>query len=408
MPPTKRERLERLVPELQALSAKADAKSATSEDQRCLGAMSSEVNQLIAALKAENPAIVAASGAAVLSAMSGSVDSPDYAAMTSNGGSTGPGFATKAVGSLGAPALDFTDEDVAVLQKGAQDRRITTKATTSSTESPMGAVSDYRLTPWPFLRDKPRILDLIPTENTTAPTVHYFRGTAAASAADAVAEGAAKPESSPVWEGIAAPVRKLAHYVRVNDEVIADFDQFRSVIGTEMLAGLIDAENAQLLNGTGVAPNLTGLLATTGITTRAKGTDTNLDALFKATNDLRTGTAFTEPDIIVMHPTDFGLVRLAKTTDGEYLTGEAMASGPVTLWGVPVVVTNRIAAGTALVANLKESARAYIRQTPTLEVAPVAGTAEFIANQTLIRAEERLALAVVRPSALVKVTGLAA
>jgi HK97 family phage major capsid protein len=61
-----------------------------------------------------------------------------------------------------------------------------------------------------------------------------------------------------VWEQVAAPVRKLAHYTRVNDEVLADFDNFRTVVSSEMIAGLIATENDQLLNGDGNAPNLTG------------------------------------------------------------------------------------------------------------------------------------------------------
>ncbi len=83
---------------------------------------------------------------------------------------------------------------------------------------------------------------MIPQQLTEAPSVHYFSGTTAASGATAVAEGAAKPESTPVWTEATAVVRKLAHYTRVNDEVIADFDTFQQVIGSEMLSGLIHRE----------------------------------------------------------------------------------------------------------------------------------------------------------------------
>lgn len=306
-------------------------------------------------------------------------------------------------GSLGAPALAFSEKDVKALQSAASGRKAVTVAS-----APMANQTQYVQQVWPFLRDMARILEFVPTEQTTQPSVTYYRGTTGATAAAAVAAGANKPESNPVWTSFVANVSKLAHYARVDDEVLADFGNFRQVIGTEMLAGLINEENNQLLNGTGVAPNMTGLLNTTGIITRAKGTDSNLDALFKATTDLRTGASYTEPDIIVLNPTDFSLVRLVKDSQGNYITGDPMGSGPVRLWGTPVLVTNRIAAGTALVGNLKEAARAYVRQGPTLDVAPLGGgTAEFIANQTLIRAEERLALAVVRPTAIVKVTGLA-
>jgi hypothetical protein len=56
---------------------------------------------------------------------------------------------------------------------------------------------------------------------------------------------------------------------------------------------------------------------------------------------------------------------------------------------------------------MKLGAKAYLRAAPRLEVAPFGGgTNEFISNQTLVRAEERLALTCPRPQAIVKITGL--
>jgi len=172
-------------------------------------------------------------------------------------------------------------------------------------------------------------------------------------------------------------------------------------------AGLIDAENSQLLVGSGVSPNLTGLLTTSGILTRARAADSNLDAVLKAKADLRVGASFCEPDGLVIHPSNLATIQLAKDTQGRYITNDPAQSGPETLFGMRLVPTTKITLNTALMGNFAEAARLYVRQSPVVELAPLGGgTIEFIANQTLARCEERLALAVPRPTSLISITGL--
>ena len=91
-------------------------------------------------------------------------------------------------------SLAFDSASMKALQSGAQDRRITRAAITSTT-APMAGIPQYDVSVFPYLRDRQR---LIPTKPTEAPSIHYFSGTTAASASAAVAQGAAKPESSPV------------------------------------------------------------------------------------------------------------------------------------------------------------------------------------------------------------------
>jgi hypothetical protein len=55
--------------------------------------------------------------------------------------------------------------------------------------------------------------------------------------------------------------------------------------------------------------------------------------------------------------------------------------------------------GTVLVGNLQAAARVYVRESPRIDFS-LGGRDEFIHNITLCRAEERLALAVVRPTAI--------
>jgi HK97 family phage major capsid protein len=309
--------------------------------------------------------------------------------------------ATKAVSSL-----SLSKKDVEDIQNAAISGTFLRKAV-STTEGPFSTIPQYRMDVVPLARDKARLLDFIPSEQTSAPSVHYFRATTAASAAAAVAEGADKPESSPVWEEVTSAVRKLAHYTRANDEVLSDFSNALQVISQELISGLIDEETDQLLNGNGTPPNLQGFLGATGILTQARGTLTNLDALLTAANKLRTGAAYTEADVVVIHPDNFSSVLLSKDGQGAYILGNPLSPDPVKMQGASFVVTTRIAAGTAMVASLEDAARVYVRQGPEVQVhAYGGGAAEFIANKTLLRSEERLASCLVRPAAICKVTGL--
>jgi HK97 family phage major capsid protein len=307
-----------------------------------------------------------------------------------------------------APQLAFSDEQLKSLHNAITERRplAVQSKTVSTTEGPQAAAVQYRFSDFPYLRDKMRVLDVIPQEPTTATQVTYFRALAAASAAGAVAEGASKPESTPSWESASTNVRKVAHWARANDEVLQDFSSALDFIGREMLAGLVDQESTQLLSGDGVAPNLLGLLNQSGIQTQARGTDTNADALFKAIQLVRT-SVFLEPDTLIMRPDNFGAVRLLKDSTGQYLAGGLQDSDPARLWGFRVLLTTRLPANVAVVSNMSLGARVYMRQAPTLEVNPYGGNTDaWLKNQTLVRAEERLALTCPRPSAIVKVTGL--
>lgn len=395
--PTTRERLESAVADLRKMSAAVEATKgrAAADDLDALERQGTLVQALVEELK----------GSDLVASLSQPASSP-FAGVSASELSTPGNGAPRAAKSLGAPPLAFSKESLEALQKGALDRHIVTKDAITATDSPMSAVGNYSFDVFPYLRDRVRILDLIPTIPTTAPKEFYFRATAAASAADTVAAGADKPYSEPHWEQVDATVEKIAHYTRVNDEVIADFTSFLDVIGREMIAGLIDAENAQLLSGSGTPPDLEGLLVNADVTSiGSAGTD--LDAVATAANTVRT-LAFVEPDTVVMHPNDWASTGflLAKDSSGQYLVGNPVSATAPSLWGMKVVLTTRMTENTLLVANLKEAARVYVRQAPTLEVQPGGGTAEFIANQTLIRAEERLALAIVRPLAACKVTAV--
>ncbi len=313
--------------------------------------------------------------------------------------------------AFGAPPLIWSNDDIKALYEAVSDHkslslRAEGKAAISTTEAPMAAIPMYDRSPFPFLRDRVRVLDALPSVGTQAPSVTYYKLTTGAVNAATVAEGATKPTSNPIWSTATATVRKIAHVASLTDEVQNDFPTFTQFIGDEMLGGLIDVENAQLLAGDGTGTNILGLNNTAGILTRARSTDSQLDALAKAMTDVRTGSSFLEPDLVIMHPTDFLTIRLAKASgSGEYLASDPLSSQSNNIWGIPTKVTTKQPVGTALVGNMAASTKVYVREAPRLETSR-GGAAEFAANVSLIRAEERLALTVIRPTAICKVTGL--
>jgi HK97 family phage major capsid protein len=314
-------------------------------------------------------------------------------------------FSTKGSVPRG-PAVGWDVEQMKSLHTAALERRPMSFGAklVTTTEAPQATRVTYRLTDFPYMRDAMRVLDYLPVEETPTPQVTYYRALNAASAAAPVAEGVAKAESTPSFESVTVVCRKIAHYLKATTEAISDFPNFMDVVGRELMAGLIDAENAQLLSGTGTPPALQGLLTTSGVDVQPRGTDSNADAIFKAIQEVRINT-FSDPTLLVMRPDNFTALRLSKASgSGEYLAGAIMDSEPRRMWGFNYVLTTRLPANEALVMNANLGAKVYVREYPRLSTG-LEG-ADFKENKVTLVAEERLALTVPRPPAVVRVTGL--
>lgn len=304
-----------------------------------------------------------------------------------------------------APPLVVPEHQAMELFDAAVSRKSLGLKIVDSTAAPMATAVPFQFPPIAASREPQRVLSLIPTAATDRPSVEFYITTGTANAA-AVAEGGVKPTSNLSFTKGTAYAVKIAHVVEATQEAVEDFQPFLSLINSDMVGGVIAAENTQILNGSGVAPNMLGLLNVSGVLTRATGTDTNLDALEQAMLDLRTGARFAEPDGIVMHPAAYSKTRRIKDSQGNYIAGNPLEAGPSSLWGIPVVLTTSMPAGVALVGNFATAAQAFIRSGLTVETNAY-GTTQFTNNTILIRAEERIILAPVRPAAVVKVTGLA-
>jgi HK97 family phage major capsid protein len=260
----------------------------------------------------------------------------------------------------------------------------------------------------PLLFRRLTIADLIPQGETNGITVRYLSESSFTNAAATVAEGATKPESTLVFVQTDEPVRKIAHILPVTEEMLDDVPAIRDYINGRLTLGVLLTEEVQLLSGTGTPPDLTGILNRAGLqTAQPRGTDNNADAIYKQVVNIAVN-AFITVDSIVINPSNWQTIRLGKDAQGQYYGGGPFAQGPFgpELWGLRVVVTPAISAGTALVGAFSQAAQIFRRGGMTL-AASNSHNDFFYRNQVALRAEERLALAVYRPAGFGTVTGLA-
>jgi HK97 family phage major capsid protein len=252
------------------------------------------------------------------------------------------------------------------------------------------------------------VADLFAPGTTTSNLISYMQETAFTNAANAVLEGAAKPESALTFVAVQDPVRKIAHWLPVTEEMLEDVPQISSYINARLVLGVQIEEDDELLNGTGVAPELLGITKRAGLAADVVRVDpaTNADAILAQIFAIYT-SAFLMPDGIVMNPTNWAKTALAKSSTGEYIGAGPFDSGlqAQTLWGLPVAVTPNQLLGSGFVGAFKTAAQIFRKGGIRVE-ASNSHVDFFIKNLVAIRAEERLALAVYRPGAFGEVTGL--
>ena len=126
--------------------------------------------------------------------------------------------------------------------------------------------------------------------------------------------------------------------------------------------------------------------------------DTYVDTLRRAITQAALSNYM--PDAIVINPAAWESIELTKGTDDHYVwANPAVAAGPQ-IWGVRVVPSNSIAAGTFLVGAFGMGAQIWDRMDASVQISFENDT-NFVKNMATLLAEERLALTVYRPSAFI-------
>lgn len=242
-----------------------------------------------------------------------------------------------------------------------------------------------------------RIRDVMPSGTTSSNLVEYTRELAFTNSAAETAEGATKPEAALTFELVSAPVKTIAHWLKLSKQVMDDAPALASYVDTRLRYGVDLRIDQQLLNGNGSGQNIGGLAKVGNHTafTPASG-DNAIDSINRAI--YLVAAADYNATAIILNPADWGAIERTKTDDNAYVFGAPMKLAP-TLWGLPVIATNTMTAGKFMVGAMDVAAQVWNRQGTTVEMSEADDT-NFQKNLVTVRAEARLALAIYRPASI--------
>jgi len=221
-----------------------------------------------------------------------------------------------------------------------------------------------------------------------------------------------KPESAITFTKKSGTVQTIAHWIPITKQMVWNAPELQSYVEGRLIDGLRLKEDDELLNGDGTSGHLTGLLSTTGIQV--------LDATYFAANEvadegtvnelfnrlLRARTLIqsvgrAQANFIVLNPADHEVLMTTTDAQRQYFgAGPFSGAGVSTLWGLRVVINERLDAGTALVGDGRQ---AMIRDRMQATLSIGFQNDQFVRNMFTILAEERLGLTVFRPSAFAAV-----
>jgi HK97 family phage major capsid protein len=200
-----------------------------------------------------------------------------------------------------------------------------------------------------------RLREISNVGSTTSKFVTYIQQTQNVTPGEGslwVNEAGAKFNGEVKYEEVSEEVKKVAAYIKVSKEMLADLAFVRSEINTELMEAIEQNIDFSLVNGAG-GNDLNGLLAVAP--NFAPGTfagtipGANIMDLIRICKAQIEAANFV-PTHVVLNPEDVAKIELTKTSTGEY-TYPAFWDANMRVAGLVVVSSNNITAGTMIVGD---------------------------------------------------------
>ena len=245
------------------------------------------------------------------------------------------------------------------------------------------------------------LLNVIPTEEHSW---DYTKETLFTNAAEETQDGDAFSESALTYEFVVEAIETIGHHIPVHNNLVNDIPRLMSTVDGRMMYMTRQRLENQILNGSGANSNLRGILNVAGINTMAKlAGDTVLDKVLESFVRIEE-TAFTRPDLVIMHPRDWHVMRINKGQDS-YFQGPPTMPGIRQVDGVMLLVTTAIPVNTALAGDFAVYHELPMRRDVQVDITD-SHADDFIKNMLRMRAYLRAGNAVIRPVAFCAVTAL--
>lgn len=264
-----------------------------------------------------------------------------------------------------------------------------------------------------------RIADLIPSIPTSSNAVEIMRlssaGDPAAPQGTVIGTGngelATKASTTLTWELVTVSIPTIAVHTKASRQILSDAPMLQSTIDGELTYKLQLESDNQLLNGDGTGQNLTGIMVDASIndvgelpalTDPADVPAAMIDKIRSAVTECQKNEYY-NVNGMVLNPVDWQVLETAKATDGHYLlVAFAATSGETpTVWRVPVIVTNAIAANSFVLGDWSLGAQRYVREGMSIRTSEHHDV-NFTQNAITILAEQRYGLGISRPKAFTK------
>jgi len=255
----------------------------------------------------------------------------------------------------------------------------------------------------PRLANDPRrrltLLEALPTIPVTSSTFDYVSLNGYAnSAAEQSGEGVAKAETSMPIELKTVRPATIAHWLPASEQVLSDVPQLSNQISSLLAYGVRAKAESLIVAGSGIIQGLEQI----GTAFNGSTGESMEIAISAAQADMEADGWMASH--VLLNPADWHAMRTRRrgASDDAFVVGSWMNPPSLNAWGLAVVTTPSVSAGTAIVLDANQVA-ILDRQAVTVEAFRQDGT-NVQQNLITIRGEARIGFACFAPTAVRLVT----